>query len=137
MTGVSGFPASDPEAQPEEMNFYDGLRVGEVRVPWCLGCDRHVWRPKSHCTTCYEPVSQWRTLSGAGEVYSFAVIHRGEGPFADLGPYVLAWVMLDGGPTILADVAAPPGDVRIGTRLRVTTPDTADGPRRGPVFTVE
>ncbi len=133
--GVPEFPATDPVAQPEEVPFYDGLLVGEVRVPWCSQCDVHVWRPKSHCTRCYRPVDGWRTLAGTGEVYSFCVIHRGVDAFAALGPYVLAWVSLDGGPTILANIAEPPGDVRIGMRVRIAVPPAAEGPRRGPVFT--
>jgi uncharacterized OB-fold protein len=128
------FPATGPASQPEEEQFYEGLLAGEIRVPWCTRCDGHVWRPKSHCTTCYEPVSQWRTLAGTGEVYSYCVIHKWEGAFAELGPYVLAWVRLDGGPTILANVAGPPEDARIGRRLRLVVPHETDRRRRGPVF---
>ena len=131
------FPATDPQSQPEEEPFYQGLLVGEVRVPWCTRCGCHVWRPKSHCTTCYRPVSEWRTLPGTGEVHSYCVIHKGEGAFAELAPYVLAWVQLDDGPMILANVAGPPDDARIGVRLRLVMPGSTDGRRRGPVFVAE
>ena len=46
-----------------KLMFKDGLMAGELRVPWCDSCDRHVWRPRSHCTACYRPVSGWRTLA--------------------------------------------------------------------------
>lgn len=131
------FPATDPESQPEEEQFYAGLLVGEVRVPWCHHCDSHVWRPKSHCTTCYEPVAQWRVLAGTGEVYSFSVIHKGDGPFAAIGPYVIAWVSLDGGPMILADIAnGASGEVAVGTRVRITVPGDTGGRKVGAVFEV-
>lgn len=137
MTTAREFPAIDPVAQPEEVPFYAGLSVGEIRVPWCARCGSHVWRPKSHCTTCYEPVAEWRTLAGTGEVYSYCLIAKGEGAFAEVAPYVLAWVSLDGGPTILANIAEEPDSVRIGQRVRIVTPEAADGPRRGPVFSAQ
>jgi uncharacterized OB-fold protein len=138
MTGIAqSFPAVDPALQPEEVPFWDGLAVGELRVPWCAHCDTHVWRPKSHCTTCFRPVQEWRTLEGTGIVYSFSVVHRAEGAFVDVAPYVLAWIELDGGPTILADVVAPDlGQVVVGAPVRLV-PRAGDGVRVGPVFSVE
>lgn len=110
-------------------------------MPWCDGCDTYVWRPRSHCTACYQPVSGWRTLAGTGEIYSFSVVHRGDGLFADIGPYVLAWISLDGGPTVLANVtAADVSQVRIGARVvlasGVASDEGASGQRVGPVFAV-
>ncbi len=135
MTPTPPWPVTEPTPQPEEEPFYDGLLVGELRVPWCDNCDEHVWRPKSHCTVCYRAVSGWRTLSGMGEVYSYCVIHRGVEAFAAIGPYVLAWVSLDGGPTILGNVIAPQDDLRIGMRVRIVEPRDPERGQRGPVFT--
>jgi uncharacterized protein len=130
------FPVVDPAVAPEEVPFWDGLAAGQLRVPWCATCDSHVWRPRSHCVRCYQPVSQWRTLPGTGEIYSFSVVHRSDGAFVDVAPYVIAWVVLDGGPTILADVTAPgPDDVEIGARVRLVS-RAEEGQRVGPVFAV-
>ena len=130
------FPAVTPVIQPEEVPFWDGLAVGELRVPWCQRCDTHVWRLRSHCTTCYVPVTQWRTLPGTGEIYSFSIIHRAEGVFADMPPYALAWVSLDDGPTILANVVATDSTaVVIGAHVSLTS-RAEEGTRVGPIFTV-
>ena len=138
MTGVAqSFPAVDPVVQPEEAPFWDGLAAGELRVPWCVHCDTHVWRPKSHCTTCFRKVQQWRTLPGTGTVYSFSVVHRADGAFADVAPYVLAWIELDGGPTILGNlVASDLGRVVVGASVRLAS-RAEEGVRVGPVFSVE
>lgn len=131
---MNRFPATDPVAQPEEEEFFEALRLGELRVPWCVHCDCHVWRPKSHCTTCFAPVTQWRTLAGTGEVYSYSVVHKGDGPFAEIGPYVVAWIALDGGPTILGNVEGVLGEVGVGSRVRLAAPRDSEGRRFGPVF---
>ena len=128
------FPLPSPALQPEEVLFWDGLAVGELRVPWCTVCDAHVWRIRSHCTACYQPVTAWRTLAGTGEIYSYSIIHRADGAFADIGPYVLAWIALDGGPTILANVIAEDSD-RIAIGAPVSLVSRAEpGSRVGPVF---
>lgn len=130
------FPATDPVAQPEELPFYEGLAVGELKVPWCVTCDSHVWRPKSHCTTCYSPVSEWRTLAGTGVIYSYSIVHRSDGAFQEIAPYVLAWITLDGGPTMVANVtAADRDDVCVGARVTLVKPEPDDR-RRGAVFSV-
>lgn len=130
------FPAVNPTLQPEEAPFWEGLSRGELRVPWCVGCDAHVWRLRSHCTACYQPVTTWRTLAGTGEIYSFSIIHRAEGAFADIGPYVLAWVAVDGGPMILANLTAADSDeVVIGARVALA-PRSEASTSTGPVFAV-
>jgi uncharacterized OB-fold protein len=129
------WPVTDPTVQPEEEPFYDGLLAGELCVPWCDRCDVHVWRPKSHCTSCYQPVSRWRTLPGTGEVYSYCVVHRGVDAFAAVSPYVLAWVTVDDGPTILANLDMSRDEIRIGQRVRLIVPHDPERGRRGPVFT--
>ena len=42
--------------------------------------------------------------SGGGEVYSFSIVHRGADGFVDAAPYVLSYVTMDGGPTVLSNV---------------------------------
>ncbi len=128
------FPATDPQAQPEEVPFYEGLLVGEFRVPWCSRCQTFVWRPKSHCTACYDAISDWRVLPGTGEIYSYCVVAKGDGAFASVAPYVLAWVALDEGPTVLANIADGPDLVQIGYRVRLSVPTCDDRAFRGPVF---
>ena len=124
---MNELPEIDLALSPEDEPFFAALSRGSLAVPWCVHCDDHVWPARSHCVQCYRPVGELRTLPGTGEVYSFSVVHRGEGPFARAVPYVFALVALDGGPTIMANVVVDePDDVAVGRRVRLVdrTPST-------------
>jgi uncharacterized OB-fold protein len=43
-------------------------------------------------------------MSGRGTVYSFTVVHKGEGQFSGAAPYVLAYVELDEGPRLMTNI---------------------------------
>jgi uncharacterized OB-fold protein len=57
---------------------------------------------------------QWFEASGRGVVYSFTRVHKGEGAFADVPPYVLAYVELDEGPRVLTNIIGAVDDIHIG-----------------------
>ena len=135
---MSDLPGVELDLAPEDLPFFDGLERGEVVVPWCGHCDDHVWPPRSHCIRCYTPVEESRTLAGTGELYSYAVVHRGEGVFAKRPPYVLAYVALDGGPTIMADVVADdPAALQVGARVRLVRRPAPGTGRAGALFAVD
>ena len=135
---MTELPGVEVALNPEDVPFFDALDRGEVSVPWCAHCDDHVWPPRSHCVHCYHRVDTWRTLSGDGTVYSFSVVHRGDGAFAKRPPYVVALVELDGGPTIVANVLADDHAlVAVGSRVRlVRRPAPAQG-RAGAQFVLD
>ncbi|MCA0329017.1 MAG: Zn-ribbon domain-containing OB-fold protein [Actinobacteria bacterium] len=135
---MTDLPGVELTLYPEDLPFFDGLERGEVVVTWCDHCDDHVWPPRSHCIRCYSPVAGSRTLAGTGEIYSYSVVHRGEGVFAKRPPYVLAYVSLDGGPTIMANVVADdPAALAVGARVRLRPrPAPATG-RAGALFAVD
>jgi len=134
---MSDLPGVELNLAPEDLPFFDGIARGEVVVPWCAHCDDHVWPPRSHCIRCYTPVVGSRTLAGTGEVYSYAVVHRGEGAFAKRPPYVLAYIALDGGPTIMADVVADGPAVAAGARVRLVHRPAPEAGRAGALFMVD
>lgn len=108
---------------PEDRPFFEGLEHGELRLPWCATCNGGVWPPRARCPRCYDPVAGQRILSGRGTIYSFSVVHRGEGPMAGREPYLYAYISLDDGPTIPANiVCADPALVRIGAAARLASP---------------
>jgi uncharacterized OB-fold protein len=132
---MSGLPPVDLAINPEDGPFFAALDKGHLAVPWCTRCDDHVWPPRSHCVVCYRPVEEWRTLTGSGEIYSYAVVHRGEGPFAHRHPYVFALVTLDGGPTIMANiVVGSPEDLVVGRRVHLAGRREPDLGPAGAVF---
>lgn len=121
-----------PEIQiqllPETRAFWSGVAAGRVDMPWCASCDGHVWPPRSHCPRCLGVITELKQLSGEGAVYSFSVVHRGEGAFAKIDPYVLAYVSLDGGPTVMANVVdIAPADVTVGMRVRLRAQEAEPG----------
>lgn len=137
MSGLSGgLPKVAVDVTPESRPFWDGLGRGEIVVTWCDACDRQVWPPRDRCPVCLGAPVGTRTLSGEGTLYSFTVVHRADPAFAGAVPYVVAYVSLDGGPTIMANVAGASSDrLEVGMRLRLRAPEgEADGPVGGAVF---
>lgn len=135
---MSELPGVELAIAPEDEAFFDGVERGELVVPWCDHCDGHVWPPRSHCVRCFSPVSGTRLLPGTGEVYSFSVVHRGEGVFAKRPPYVLAYVATDDGPTIMANVSADDLDrLEVGSRVRLVASGRPEQGRRGAMFVLD
>lgn len=117
-----GLPEVKVDLTAETRSFWAGIAAGRIDMSWCEACDGQVWPPRSHCPRCYAVVTGSKQLSGEGEVYSFSVVHRGEGPFADVPPYVVAYVSLDGGPTVMANVVdVDPAEVSVGMRVRLVS----------------
>jgi hypothetical protein len=135
---MTDLPGVDVALNPEDVPFFDALDRGEISVPWCTHCDDHVWPPRTRCVACYREVEEWRTLAGTGEIYSFSVVHRGEGPFARRPPYVFALVALDGGPAIMANVLADDlADVAVGRRVRLAGRPAPEQGRAGARFVLD
>jgi uncharacterized OB-fold protein len=135
---MNELPGVELTLYPEDLPFFDALDQGEIAVPWCTRCDDHVWPPRSHCVRCLHPVTERRTLPGAGEIYSYSVVHRGEGPFAGHTPFVVALVSLDGGPTIVANVLADDVDeLAVGRRVSLVPRPAPERGRSGAQFSLE
>ena len=70
----------------------------------CNACGKPHWYPRVVCPLCGSDDVEWREASGRGEVYSFSVVRRmGE-------PYVLAFVTLEEGPTVMTNIVDTPLD---------------------------
>lgn len=116
-------PGMDDALAPEDRPFFEGLESGELRIPWCVTCEGGVWPPRTRCPRCYAVVNDATVLSGRGTIYSFSVVHRGDGPLVGREPYVYAYISLEDGPTIPANLlGADPGVVRVGAAVRLASP---------------
>lgn len=91
--------AAGGEARP----FWQGLAEGRLVLPRCASCDVLVWHPRDFCPLCWGTQLSWEELSGHGVVYSHTEVRRG-GMRPGGAPYVVAYVELDEGPRILANV---------------------------------
>lgn len=122
-------PGHTPEADP----YWQGLQEGRIRLPWCARCEAFVWTPRTRCSTCLDPVPEWRDASTTGVVHSVTLIHRGQGIWADEAPYALAYVDLTEGPTIIANLTVGADAPQIGDVVRLLGAGPAGGALFGPV----
>lgn len=126
-------PAPAPEVNPETAPFWDATARGELLVKQCEDCASLIWYPRSVCPECGSPRTRWQPVSGRGRVYSYTVNHRGEGPYWDRAPYVLAYVELDEGPRLMTNIVAPDDGklddsvLAVGLPVEVTFHDTGEG----------
>lgn len=120
-----------PQPDPETQAFWDTCNDGRLMVRHCKACGENHFLPRSICPFCFSDDTAWLTASGTGTIYSFSVMRRAE------RPYVLAYVTLDEGPTMMTNIATQDFDkVAIGQRVRVAFEATDTGYKL-PVFVPE
>jgi uncharacterized protein len=118
-------PTPTPETQP----FWDAAAKGTLVVKRCAACGKAHHYPRPLCPFCGSDRTEWKDASGRGVIYSFSVMRRAT------PPYVIAYVTLDEGPTIMTGLVDCDVDaLRIGQPVRVVWKDTDGGPPV-PMFT--
>jgi uncharacterized OB-fold protein len=122
---VSPYAKPLPEITPESRPFWEGCRRHELLIQHCRACGGLQYYPRGVCAACWSPDLEWRRASGRGTVYTFTVTHRSQAPgFKDALPYVLAWVELEEGVQMLANVVGcAPARVAIDLPVRVLFED--------------
>jgi uncharacterized OB-fold protein len=112
--------APPPNITPEAANFWAATAEGRFLVGHCPECEAWFWPPnRGFCPGNGHPAGL-KEASGLGTLYSWTVIHRGSGPYAAAGSYVLAYVELEEGPTMLTNlIDVDPEAIEIGMALRV------------------
>lgn len=89
--------------------YWDSLRRHKMELQACDSCERRRFPVAPTCPYCASPRSRWVAPDGAGEIYSFIVVHRTFDPaFEDALPYTIATVDLDGGGRIVARMDQKP-----------------------------
>lgn len=116
-------PLLNAEIKP----YFDAAAEGKLLVRRCRDCGEAHFYPRSICPHCFSERTEWQASAGAGTVYSYSVMRVG-------GPFVIAYVTLDEGPTMLTNIVdCDPESVRIGQRVRVVFRPT-DGDSVVPMF---
>ena len=119
------FSPSNPETQP----FWDAARAGRFMLRRCATCNRAHWYPRAICPHCFTPDTVWVEASGRGVVYSFSVMRRAP------VPYVIAYVTLEEGPTMVTNIVdCALDEVRIGMPVTLVWKASEGGPPM-PMFT--
>jgi len=116
-------PVPDADTEPH----WAGIAAGELRLQRCTACDLAVFYPRAVCPHFFGARLTWFTARGAGQVYSYTVVHRAFGEFADQAPFTVALVDLDEGVRMMTRIVdAAPGQVEIGLPVELTVRQIAD-----------
>lgn len=117
-----------PKLDDVNRPFWDACREGRLDLQKCGSCG-HIRYPISHvCPECLSYETNWVTVSGKGEVFSYIVFHQVYNKaFAGDVPYNVAIVQLDEGPRMISNVTGVPNDaVNVGDRVEVTFDPVTD-----------
>ncbi len=117
-------PAITPELRP----FFDAAKRHELVVQRCQRCAVHRFPPREICSSCLSNQAEWVRVSGAGEVFSFNIMHQVYHPgFADEVPYAVVVIKLKEGAKINSNlVGVAPHDITIGMPVQVVFEDISD-----------
>ena len=123
-------PITPPVVDAASSVFWQSAAEGRLLIKACTTCGKYHWYPRPLCPYCMSEATRWEQASGAGTIYSVSVTRKA-GPV----PYAIAYVRLDEGVTMLANIVDCDLDaIRIGDRVRVCF-KTADNGQAIPMFT--
>ena len=128
-TTPGGISYQAPAVDWETRGYWEGAGRGELVLQRCGDCGVVQHRPRGICASCLSSNIEHFVASGRGEVYTYSVVRQNQMPvFRDNLPYVVAYVRLDEGPTMLTNiVGCDPESVEIGMRVRAVFDDTGEG----------
>lgn len=111
---MTGRIPNDPQPTAETQAFWDATGEGRFLVKRCRACGKAHWYPRTHCPFCASADTEWTEASGGGAIYSYSVMRRAE------PVYVMAYVTLDEGPTMMTNlVDCDPDALAVGDRVRL------------------
>jgi uncharacterized OB-fold protein len=116
--------------------FWEGSRVGELRLDHCKDCNHNWFPPTSSCPNCLSTNIDWKPVSGRGKVWSWIWMHQRYGWVFDAEvPYLLVQVNLEEGPTFVSRLIGVEKDqLRFDMPVKVSWEKRNDS-QSVPVFT--
>lgn len=113
-----------PAPNPDTQVFWDAAKEGRFLVKFCNDCGKAHWYPRAVCPLCFSSNTEWRAGSGKGTLYTYSPMRRADPPF------VLAYVTLEEGPTMLTNIVdCDPDQLAIGQAVELLfRPSTGDYP---------
>ena len=90
--------AAQPARTPESETFWNAARDGKLMLGHCRACGEAHYYPRSICPLCFSDQTELKAASGRGWIYSFSIMRRAE------TPYVIAYVTLEEGPTMMTNI---------------------------------
>jgi len=95
-----------PSPTPETRHFWEGCKIGELRLQRCGDCGHVYFPPRPFCPSCSSRNVAVFAASGRGRLYSY-VINQRPHPAWD-APYAIAAVQLDEGPMMMSNIVDCP-----------------------------
>ena len=119
---------SDPDINMETAVYWESAKNGKLLVKTCKACGKLHYYPRTICPHCLSSDTDWVEASGKGTIYTYSVMRRTE------TPYVIAYVTLEEGVTMLSNIVECDFDsVAVGQTVEVVFRDT-EGGHSLPVF---
>ncbi|SRR5579875_504356 len=114
-------PVFDEENRP----FWEATKRHELFVQRCRECGFLQFHPRAVCAKCLSSNVQWVKSAGKGKIYTYTVTYQNPTRgFRDSLPYILAYVDLDEGVKMLANVVdCKPEEVKIGMPVEAVFAD--------------
>lgn len=116
-----------PQPTPETQHFWDGTKAGELRLQRCGDCGHVYFPPRPVCPECSSRDVEVFAASGLGSLLSYVINYRRHPAFD--GPYAIALVKLDEGPTMMSNIVdceQTPEALVLDMPLEVTFEDNGD-----------
>ncbi len=95
-----------PRPTPETQHYWDGTKVGELRLQRCDDCEEVYFPPRPFCPKCSSKSVTVFAASGRGTLHSYIINARPHPAWAE--PYAIALVKLAEGPTLMSNVVGCP-----------------------------
>jgi uncharacterized OB-fold protein len=95
-----------PRPTPETQHFWDGARVGELRLQRCDDCQHTYFPPRPFCPSCSSRSVSVIKATGRGRLFSYVINHRPHPAWS--APYSIAIVELDEGPRMMSNIVGCP-----------------------------
>ncbi len=111
-----------PKPTPETQHYWDGARVGELRLQRCEACDHTYFPPRPFCPDCGSRKVKVVKASGRAKLLSYVINHLPSPGFDD-GPFAIAVVELEEGPHMMSNILEcdqTPEALRLDMLLEVT-----------------
>jgi uncharacterized OB-fold protein len=110
-----------PAPTPETKHFWDGTKLGELRLQCCARCQQTYFPPRPFCPRCASRDVSVVKATGKGRLFSYVIHHRPAPGFTP--PYAIAVVELDEGPRMMTNIVGcpqTPEALVLDMRLEVT-----------------
>ena len=95
--------STEVKTVPDTAPLWDGFKARQLRLPWCLDCERAHLPPGPLCPFCLGERVEWRPASGDGKLVTWVVERRRW--FAEFDPpYAVGHVELKEGPRLVVSL---------------------------------